>query len=246
MSLHIAELSDERIGTIVDDIETKGFAMLPNFVGADDLARMRDFVFGAVQKSKGEYAGFTGPDAVSGSGLDELARSQPFRDMMERIYARGTGQKPPKGEFYQVLRCLSGQSARKHSYLFHYDSYVITLLIPIQIPTSGLTGDFLMLPNTRRIRKIYLSNVVDKLFLDNKVTQWALRKLTKIGLIRLTRVKMVPGNAYFFWGYRSVHTNEPCDPDQVRATALFHYVNPHAGASIVPAPRFRAQTAARH
>lgn len=246
MSLEIAELSDARIGALVNDIEKQGFAMLPDFISADDLARMRGFVAEAVQKSKGEYAGFTGPDAVAGSGLDELARSPRFRDMIERIYTQGTGQKPPKQEFYQVLRCLSGQSARRHSYLFHYDSYVITMLIPIQIPTSGITGDFLMLPNTRRIRKTYLSNVIDKVFLDNAVTQWALRKLTKIGLVRLTRIKMVPGNAYFFWGYRSVHTNEPCDPDQIRATALFHYVNPHAGASLMPAPRFRAPVAAQH
>ena len=32
---------------------------------------------------------------------------------------------------------------------------------------------------------------------------------------------------YFFWGYRSIHTNEPCDPDKLRATALFHYGDPH-------------------
>ena len=41
------------------------------------------------------------------------------------------------------------------------------------------------------------------------------------------RIKMVPGNLYLFWGYRSVHTNEPCDPASIRATALFHYANPH-------------------
>lgn len=85
----------------------------------------------------------------------------------------------------------------------------------------------MLFPNTRKIHKTYLRNVIDKVLLDNAVTQWALRMLVTRRLLNISRVKIVPGNAYFFWGYRSIHTNEPCDPDKVRATALFHYVNPH-------------------
>jgi hypothetical protein len=236
------DIADAQVAALVDDINTKGYGYLPGFIGPADLERMRAFVASAVQKSNGEYAGFTGPDAVAGSGLDELARSESFRSLIERIYERGTGVKPPRQDYYQILRCLTGPSANKHSYVFHYDSYVITALFPIEIPTSGQSGDFLMIPNTRRIRKNYLSNVIDKIILDNAVSQFVLRKLTKMRMIKLTRIKMVPGNAYFFWGYRTVHTNEPCDIDKVRATALFHYANPHAGSSLALAPKqkFRA------
>jgi hypothetical protein len=233
MFFHTPEISTAQVAALVEDINRRGYGVIPGFIYAEDLERMRAFVADAVKQSNGEYAGFIGPDAVRGSGLDELAISRPFRTMIEQIYQQGTGQKPPKQEFYQLLRCLTGNGARQHSYLFHYDSYVITMLIPVVIPTTGQTGDFLMLPNTRGIRSRYLFNVVDKVILDNPVSQWALRKLTKMGLIRLTRIKLTPGNAYFFWGYRSVHTNEPCDPDQVRATALFHYANPHAGAALI-------------
>jgi hypothetical protein len=48
---------------------------------------------------------------------------------------------------------------------------------------------------------------------------------------------MKPGNLYLFWGYRSIHTNEPCDPDKIRATALFHYVDPHIGSRLKRALR---------
>jgi hypothetical protein len=84
-----------------------------------------------------------------------------------------------------------------------------------------------MLPNTRKVRRTYLFNALDKVVLDNRLTQAVLRKTATSRKLPLTRVKMTPGNIYFFWGYRSVHTNEPCDPDKVRATALFHYANPH-------------------
>jgi hypothetical protein len=228
MSVGIRQISNTHVADLVGDIERQGFAIIPDFIGAKDLVRMQRFVAEAVQNAGGEYAGFTGPSAVTGSGLDELAGSQVFRELIQRIYECGTGQKAPQQEFYQVLRCLSGQNARKHSYIYHYDSYIVTALIPIEIPAVGPSGDFLMLPNTRRVRKFYLTNVIDKLLLDNTLTQWALRKLAGLGLIRLTRVKLIPGNAYLFWGYRSIHTNEPCDPNHIRGTALFHYINPHA------------------
>ena len=228
MSIRIPAVTNAEVETLVDTMDRTGFAVLPDFIQSDDLARMRAFVSQAIANSGGEYAGFSGPDDVAGSGLDDLAVAEPFRGLIERIYERGTGRPAPAQNFYQVLRCLTGQSTQVHSNVFHYDSYVVTVLIPIEIPGKGQTGDFLMLPNTRRIRRHYLLNAIDKVLLDNAATQWALRKLTAAGAIKLTRIKMVPGRAYVFWGYRSIHTNDPCDPDQVRATALFHYANPHA------------------
>jgi hypothetical protein len=242
MNISFAEIGDEAISSIVSQIDTKGFAVLPNFVESEDLVRARAFVAEALHASNGDYRGFVGPDEVSGSGLDVLARSQRLRTMMERIYERGTGRSPPPQEFYQLLRCLTGPSAEVHSNRYHYDSYVITMLIPIEIPTGGQTGDLLLIPNARSIRSQYWINVVDKILLDNAITQFALRKLTNVGLIKVTRLKLVPGHAYFFWGYRTIHTNEPCDPDRVRATALFHYANPHVGAA-VPLRKFRAPSA---
>jgi hypothetical protein len=218
-------------------IERDGFASIPNFVGAEELARMRTFVERAVKNTRGEYISFAGPDAVEGSGLDELAESHSFRTLMEKIYEAGTGRAAPSQPFYQVLRCLTGSGAQRNSYLFHYDSYVITALIPIVIPSAGLSGDLLMLPNTRGIRSRYLFNVIDKLILDNKLSQIILKALTLNGMLPIKRIKMVPGTMYFFWGYRTIHTNEPCDPDKVRSTALFHYANPHKDVKAVAAKR---------
>jgi hypothetical protein len=84
-----------------------------------------------------------------------------------------------------------------------------------------------MFANARKVRSSYFWNVADKIVLLNPVAQWVLHKAAKSRLLKPTRIPMVPGNAYFFWGYRSIHTNEPTDADKVRATALFHYGNPH-------------------
>ena len=224
-------LAEETARQIVSDINSKGYGCLPSFIAPDELATMRSFAHAAVKQAGGEYAGFAGPSAVEGSTLDTLSTRHDFRELMKQIYEYGTGLKAPNTPFYQVLRCLSGESAKKHSLNFHYDSYVVTALIPIEIPTSGLTGDLLILPNTRKIRTSYLINVVDKMVLDNRLTQNFLRLMIRWRKLSVVRLKPVPGNIYFFWGYRSIHTNEACDPDKVRATALFHYANPHAGSS---------------
>jgi hypothetical protein len=227
MSMQIQQVTDEQISSVVHQINTRGYGSILGYIQPDDLRRMETFVDSAIRKSNNEYVHFNGPSAVTGSGLDELSDSPAFHDLMERLYREGTGLTPPKQNFYQVLRCLSGQSGQKNSLIFHYDSYIVTALIPIRIPSSGQSGDLLMLPNTRKVRRTYLFNALDKVVLDNRLTQAVLRKTATSRKLPLTRVKMTPGNIYFFWGYRSVHTNEPCDPDKVRATALFHYANPH-------------------
>lgn len=232
MDYALNEVTDEVIDRLVADINHDGYGCLPGYIPSSALAKMKSFVFSAIDRSAGEYVGFSGATAVVGSTLDDMSASPEFQHLMTRVYESGTGRKAPPVQFYQVLRCLSGRTAKKHSLRFHYDSYVVTALIPVEIPTSGQTGDLVMLPNTRKIRDSYTSNLLDKLLLDNMLSQFLLRVLTSLKVLPLTRIKLVPGNIYFFWGYRSIHTNEPCDPDKVRATALFHFVNPHADSRL--------------
>ena len=225
--MNIPELPAEKVRQLAHDIETKGVACICNYLPKADLERMQRFVNGTIAQRGREYVHFNGPDAVRGSGLEELAHDPRFVRLMHDLYRCGTGNPPVKAEFYQVLRCLAGNSGRKNSLIFHYDSYVVTALVPILIPKEGLSGDLLLYPNTRRIRAAYLFNAIDKVLLDNPVTQGVLRACVNRNGVGPLRVKMMPGNIYFFWGYRSIHTNEPCDADKVRATAIFHYANPH-------------------
>ena len=46
-------------------------------------------------------------------------------------------------------------------------------------------------------------------------------------LFKAKVLKMKPGNIYVFRGYQSLHANEPCLPSDLRATALYHFGDPH-------------------
>ncbi|KQV28150.1 hypothetical protein ASC97_07345 [Rhizobium sp. Root1203] len=225
-------LSDDAIRQIFHEIETQGFSCIPHYIQERDLHRMQAFVSNAVTRSEHEYVVFNGSDAVPGTGIDELAASEKFQSIFSRLYTLASSGPAPQVTFYQILRCLTGKGAARHSLIFHYDSYLITALIPVTIPTVGKRGDFLLFPNRRKVRTYYATNLIDKVLLDNRITQFLLRTLVQSGKSPLTRIELVPGNAYFFWGYRSVHTNEACDPEAVRATALFHFADPHFDSSL--------------
>jgi hypothetical protein len=227
----LPEVSEETLDALIADIDRAGFGMIPHYIPADQLELMRRFVADAIAAAGQQYVGFVGRDAVAGSAFSDLSDTPAFRSLMHRVYERGTGRAAPDAGLYQVLRCLAGETGKAHSLIFHYDSYVVTALIPVEIPRQGQTGDLVMLPFRRGIRPTYVANLIDKVLLDNKATQSILRLLCKIGILPLIRIKMIPGNIYFFWGYRTIHANEACDPSNVRATALYHFANPHAQSS---------------
>lgn len=225
-------ISPQTVKNLAAAIDADGYACLPDYVAPETLARMRSFVSTAITKSHGRYASFQGAEEMAGSTLDDMAYSASFQELMRGIYEAGTGRQAPDVKFYQVLRCLSGEDVKAHSLRFHYDSYVLTALIPIEIPTSGPRGDLLIIPNARKIRASYGANLLDKVLLDNSLSQKWLKRKAANGGSDIVRLSLMPGNLYFFWGYRSIHTNEACSPDKVRATALFHYANPHEDSMI--------------
>jgi hypothetical protein len=240
MPIHLPDLSDSEVRNIVAEIDLHGYYVMRDCIDENEMAAIRRVVHDAMARSHGEYVGFSGAQGVEGTALEVMAESPTFKTLMQRLYGISTGRPPPDANFYQVLRCLTGKSSGVHSLYFHFDSYVVTALLPVLMPIEGRTGDLIVLPNVRKIRTHYLFNLADKVLLDNRLAQFSLRAAFERNWIKYTRVRLKPGNIYFFWGYRSIHTNEACDPDNIRATALFHYANPHHQSSLYSLLRKRA------
>jgi hypothetical protein len=169
---------------------------------------------------------------VQGSPLYDWGSSRDFIDLCRRITEGATGQRSSDTTLTQTLRCLTGNGGRRESLIFHYDSFVLTTIMPVCMPESGERGDLLMLPNRRRLRHSYLRNLVDKVLVDNKWVQTYLKNRFAMDDKAFTRIAMQPGHMYLFWGYRSLHTNLPVAEDALRATAVFHYHNVHGSSSL--------------
>jgi hypothetical protein len=220
------ELSEAAIAALRRDIDHTGYAVLPQYLSVAELEALRLFVRNAVAAAGDSYTVLSGPEPVAATALGDMAASPALRHLCIRLYEIATGRPAPDVPYYQILRCLTGSTGRQHSMVFHYDSYVLTLLLPIEVPAGTDSGELIVVPNARRVRRWYGTNLIDKLLLDNPLTQRILRRLAA-RRERFVRIALVPGNLYAFWGYRSIHTNAPCDADKIRATALFHFGDPH-------------------
>ncbi|MCJ2090794.1 hypothetical protein MKK88_33145 [Methylobacterium sp. E-005] len=217
---------------LAHEITANGYAVVDDFVNPDDLSAAQTFVKEAITSNGGEYVGFNGTQHLAGTFLANLPDDPEFVALCRGIYESELGKPAPDVGFYQILRCLSGKSAKKHAMRFHFDSYVLTALIPVTVPDRGNPGRLIIHPNTRGIRRTYLGNLVDKVLVDNRFSQALFNAAYRRGSKRVIRLSLKPGSLYFFWGYRSLHTNEPCDADAIRATALLHYVDPHAESRV--------------
>lgn len=216
---------------IVREMDSTGYSCISNFLTAEQLAKLQHEVEIDAKKHHGEYFAHHGGAAIERSLLGVLGASPEFRAMLASIYMEGVGKPAFSDTIYPVLRCVQGGTGRRESNCFHYDASLLTVLLPIEIPQQGKDrGDLIVFPNLRRVRSSVFMNVVEKLLIQNKWSRALITTAIKRGWVKPTKLQLVPGNLYMFWGYRTLHANEPCDPSSRRATAIFHYGDPHAGS----------------
>lgn len=74
---------------------------------------------------------------------------------------------------------------------------------------------------------------------DNQLAQALPNAAYRRGGRRTIRLKLKPGSLHFSWGSHSLHTDEACDADAIRAIVLLHYADPHADSRIKQVLRWR-------
>lgn len=246
MSL-IAAIDPHCVPQLLEDMQTQGYAVLEKAVTEEGLTRFRHWVEQVSAGSGQRYHAIFGDvEAIDRTPLAELSDSAEFRQLMRQLAETSLGRSLGDQQILAVLRCVQGQSGKKKSNAFHYDASVITALLPVEIPQQGeARGDLILFPNLRRFRGSVLFNVLEKSLLQNPLSRRLLTWAIQRGLIKPMTLHLQPGNIYFFHGYRSFHANGACDPAFRRATALFHFGDPHHGSvltrSIVKVNRLLAK-----
>ncbi len=233
----LRELSAAEIDGVVRAMDADGYGRIARFFPDAMLADARRFVTGELERHGREYFSYIGRDAVRDCVLAEIGAHPGFRNLLARIYEIGTHRPPPRSGVYQVLRVLSGTTGLKEAFKFHYDAYVVTALMPIAIPTGPgeKRGDLVIYPRLRRIRSTVGVNLIEKILVQNPVARRLARASAMQRLLKAKVLRMEPGDIYLFWGYQSLHGNEPCFPTSTRATALFHFADPHEESRLVTA-----------
>ena len=244
--LESVDMSD--VETLCAAMNQTGFGVLHNVVPESVLGPMREYIGAELEKHDNQYFGLGGQDWIGESPLASIFRARGFRMVMSGLYQRGMdGGEPPSQRVLPVLRVLSGTHGLRHANRFHYDSYVVTALVPILIPNrpNEPRGNLVMYPNMRNVRGPALVNILEKAVVESSLACRLWRSPTVQRWLGGKAVPLEPGNIYFFWGMRSLHANEACLPTSVRSTALFHFGDPHENSMLKRLSQARARASLR-
>ncbi|UPQ82194.1 hypothetical protein M0M42_17605 [Pseudomonas knackmussii] len=225
---------DTSAATQTAEIDRNGFTVIENYISPDELEQGRAFIEQQAARHEGEYFAIHGIEALSGSIASALALSAPLKELLADLYRLQSGREAAATEqVFPAVRCLQGRTGLRQSHFYHFDATAVTALLPLYIPTEGEhCGDLIIFPNVRRVRFNALRNVIEKAVLHNTASQKLVAFAVRRGWLKPIRLKLVPGNLYLFSGYRSLHANDECAPDLLRATMLFHFGNPHHESTV--------------
>ena len=210
-----------KIEEIKENINHKGFHCLENIIDKDDLDILRNFVDQKLKENNYQYFFLT-----SESNSNNLLNDEKFFEKIEKLLKNITSKLNfkirEKERLYKVLRVVTGKKSQKVSLDFHFDAHLLTLLIPIYIPTreNSDNGNLVIIKNLRNFTKNIIKNIFQKLYYQSKFYKYY---FIKNNLSKLETLHLKPGNAYIFNGFRTLHANLNIDPRDIRATILVHY-----------------------
>ena len=233
---------------VAEALDRDGFATIENVVALAWLDRARAQVEREVAVHGQKFFSLICPAQQPGSVFADVVGNPGLQQLLKRLVKHACPAAAIElGSPYNVLRVIAGKTGEDGAFQFHYDSSVITVVVPIVIPENphGPAGQLAVFPNKRPIRRSVAVNVAEKALLQNRFA-WR-RAKDQVNSAPSAHLKqLIPGNIYLFWGYRTYHGNLPCGVEALRATLLLHLGDPHRNGLVSRAIRLaRAKIEAR-
>lgn len=227
------DVSSSAIDEIVDQLNINGIVCLDNAISPAILDRFRGEVQKELKDRGDRYFSKINPADAGGSAFSILKRSNDFIQVMRKVASNTLNRSIGDDENLSVLRVITGKKAESQTLNFHYDAYALTALIPIFIPDGAIqeSGHLVALLNSRKFRRYQIINIIEKFIIQNRITSWVLSVLVRRNESKYVQ-KMLPGNIYLFWGYRTLHANFSVDHEFLRSTILFHCGDVHRDSMI--------------
>ncbi len=226
---------------IARQLDEMGVACLENAVCPEWLAHARADVYDRLL-AYGERDHFIpSPESEENTAAAAFIGSPDVSALLSAVARIRFPQGPAELELIgSALRVIAGPRGEGDAFWFHYDASILTMVVPIFLPDAepGSAGELVGLFNKRPFRRLVIANIIDKAIGQSGFYRnYLLRRLDRPDYLH--RVAMEIGNAYLFWGYRSLHGNMPCESGALRATLLLHFGRPHGPSpTLTAAARF--------
>jgi hypothetical protein len=170
-------------------------------------------------------------DQEIGSPAHQLVSDPALRQLFLEAARLRFPKTDPGQNIRSSIPVRPGTAPKTRSNLFHYDACILTMVVPIFIPsaTVGTCGELAVFGNKRPFRRFVASHLVDTILTHNSLYR---RRATKKVLDAPEKyiVPLQPGDGYVFWGYRNYHGNLACAPGLLRATLVVQYGQVHSGS----------------
>jgi hypothetical protein len=163
-----------------------------------------------------------------------IRRGDAFRQLEETVCANAremaakSGQTDLPLEPFDVLRC-SSMATLAESHCRHYDSHLLTLLIPLQLAPDGVSNGDLVMYRRPRLSVSTPGNVMCKIRHGvQRSLPFNWRKWLSLHDLRRGHCSRIPvqvGSVYAFNGFALQHSNLDVETGQ-RRTLLIHYYDP--------------------
>jgi len=209
---------------ISNKLNSEGFVKFDNAISKRDLNFLKNEVKKLIEEKGERYFSVINPHKKE---FSKILSDLEFFSLARKISEKKLNRKIDQDDFLSVLRVITGNKTDQQSYLFHFDAYILTILVPINIPDSGNDdGHLILFPNYRKSVRLTLVNFIEKIFYQNLISRKLIKFLSKKNLEKYI-LKLKPGSIYFFWGYQSLHANMPINKNLLRSTLLLHFGTVH-------------------
>jgi len=221
--------SSLNIDEIIKNFNNDSYVIIKNYFTEEEIINLQKYIKQDILKRPKGYKGTAGNDSFKDTPFEFIETKNKIINILEDIREKHFSIKSPNKEIYKVLRINTGinESVNK-PFMFHYDAYVISALIPLIIPNreDGLNGKFIISGRKRFFHKNFFLNLFEKALIQNPLTRMILKiKFIQI-IFDVQFINLIPGNLYLFNGYQSMHTVSKMGKDSLRATFLCHYSDP--------------------
>jgi hypothetical protein len=211
----------------INQFDEKGYCEIKNFINDNEINILKKFVNKNLSQNK--FNSFF-LSSKSNNNIDKFfikhkqIEKKLIKILIEISNKLGVVHLKSKKPYY-VLRVLHKKRIEQESLNFHFDSHLITVLIPIIIPKrkNSNNGHFLMIPHKRKITTSIFKNIIQKIFYQ-KIIGFFLKKFRSlISIYGFKKVILKPGSLFLFNGFRTLHGNLDIDIRDTRATFLVHF-----------------------
>ena len=207
-----------------EDYLKEGFLEVQNFFSEYQFEILKNFVDNKIIENKNKSFFLT---SSTNSDIDAFFKNNwDIKEKIENTIKRFNFVKKTDDNYesYKCLRVLKNSRIKNQVRDFHFDSHILTILIPIYIPNreGSENGHLMMSPKLRSETKNIFMNIFQKFFYQNRI----LSHLTKYAWfqkkINLKKIILKPKSIFIFNGFTNLHGNLEIYEGDTRATLLIH------------------------